>query len=147
MLAAVGETFETPFTNPSDSTSPAPAPPSEPLSSTFANDVTGVIVSARKAFYRINIWTRTSDSVSKERVLNVGRQFKYGGQLAFGFRVPLTSPMLIIFASQCWEWMRAFLSRIATRYRPMLNSFLTVTVKRRFVASSPFRPHTQLTFS
>ncbi|GAA5953111.1 hypothetical protein JCM3765_007414 [Sporobolomyces pararoseus] len=74
MLAAIGETFETPYSDPStsNSTSPAPLPP------TFSNEITGVIVSARKAFFRINIWTRTSSPVDQERIENIGRHFKYG---------------------------------------------------------------------
>ncbi|GAA6025815.1 hypothetical protein JCM10207_000643 [Rhodosporidiobolus poonsookiae] len=78
MLAAIGETFETPFVSPSsapasDSTSPTPLP------STFSNEITGVIVSARKAFFRINIWTRSASAPEvKERIENIGRHFKYG---------------------------------------------------------------------
>ncbi|GAA5975578.1 hypothetical protein JCM5350_002655 [Sporobolomyces pararoseus] len=74
MLAAIGETFETPYSDPSasNSTSPAPLPP------TFSNEITGVIVSARKAFFRINIWTRTSSPTDQERIENIGRHFKYG---------------------------------------------------------------------
>ncbi|GAA6033100.1 hypothetical protein JCM8097_002944 [Rhodosporidiobolus ruineniae] len=85
MLAAIGETFETPFTSSvpapsSDSdaaSAPTPAPSALPAS--FNNEITGVIVSARKAFYRINIWTRSSagDEV-KTRIENIGRHFKYG---------------------------------------------------------------------
>ena len=43
-----------------------------PLPSTFSNEITGVIVSVRKAFYRINIWTRTSspDPAHKARIEN-----------------------------------------------------------------------------
>ncbi|GJN93464.1 hypothetical protein Rhopal_006521-T1 [Rhodotorula paludigena] len=89
MLAAIGETFETPYTPPSaddapsspSSSSPAPAP----LPSTFSNEITGVIVSARKAFFRINIWTRTASPANggDERIKNIGRHFKYG---VLGFR-------------------------------------------------------------
>lgn len=80
MLAAIGETFEIPFTSstPSsdDSSVDAPAPP--PLPSVLPNEITGVIVSARKAFYRINIWTRSSSPEAKALVENIGRHFKYG---------------------------------------------------------------------
>lgn len=68
MLAAIGETFETPYTSTSATNPLAPA--------TAKDEVTGVIVSSRKAFYRINIWTRTSND--KERVLDIGRHFKFG---------------------------------------------------------------------
>lgn len=66
MLAAIGETFETPYTSNGK-------PPAE---MSFTDEVTGVVVSARKAFFRISIWTRSSDS--KELAQNVGRHFKYG---------------------------------------------------------------------
>lgn len=76
MLAAIGETFETPFTatgaDAPSATSPAPLPAS------FSDEVTGVIVSARKAFYRINIWTRSAGPADKARIENIGRHFKYG---------------------------------------------------------------------
>ncbi|GAA5865335.1 hypothetical protein JCM8547_005058 [Rhodosporidiobolus lusitaniae] len=87
MLAAIGETFETPFSHstPSDSseTPASDAPSPAPLPSSFSNEITGVIVSARKAFYRINIWTRTAGSPTvgdelREKVDNIGRHFKYG---------------------------------------------------------------------
>ncbi|GAA5988943.1 hypothetical protein JCM10908_006239 [Rhodotorula pacifica] len=113
MLAAIGETFETPYSDspsssssdtpadssssPSSSAAPtdsAPPPPAattqpSPLPSTFSNEITGVIVSVRKAFYRINIWTRTSnpDPVHKARIENIGRHFKYG---VLGFEKGLT---------------------------------------------------------
>ncbi|GAA5974975.1 hypothetical protein JCM21900_004995 [Sporobolomyces salmonicolor] len=80
MLAAIGETFETPYPTPSDSTaasSPSPSSPS-PLPAAFSNEITGVIVSARKAFYRINIWTRTAAPADRARIENIGRHFKYG---------------------------------------------------------------------
>lgn len=88
MLAAIGETFETPFT-PSTSTSTSTTPSdSDSLPTAFSDEVTGVIVSARKAFFRINIWTRSSTSPSpppnsnieeiKSRLENIGKHFKYG---------------------------------------------------------------------
>jgi translation initiation factor 4E len=67
MLAAIGETLTTPYTSSPDSSTPL---------STFSDEVTGVIVSSRKSFYRISVWTRTSDSL--ERVEEIGRQLKYG---------------------------------------------------------------------
>ncbi|KAL8287421.1 hypothetical protein RQP46_003279 [Phenoliferia psychrophenolica] len=70
MLAAIGETFETPFGPPSSSPSPLP--------SAFSDEVTGVIVSARKAFYRINIWTRTATMADEEKIKNIGKHFKMG---------------------------------------------------------------------
>lgn len=79
MLAAIGETFETPYSDPSSSASESDSPSSPaPLPPTFSNEITGVIVSARKAFYRINIWTRTSSPGDQERIENIGRHFKYG---------------------------------------------------------------------
>ncbi|BGO94187.1 hypothetical protein NBRC10512_001335 [Rhodotorula toruloides] len=111
MLAAIGETFETPFVPPSapsssdapSSDSPAqpsttasqPAPSLPPSSQT---EITGVIVSTRKAFYRINIWTRSSSPSSREKIENVGRQFKYnvlgfeyGGKVGFGEKDKVSS--------------------------------------------------------
>lgn len=70
MLAAIGETFELPFV-------PAASKPAPPLAASVPNEITGVIVSSRKAFYRINIWTRTSALEDKARIENIGRQFKY----------------------------------------------------------------------
>ena len=67
MLAAIGETFETPY-NTQGTLPPADYPHQDQL--------TGVIVSSRKTFYRINIWTRNSDV--KEKVEDIGRHFKYG---------------------------------------------------------------------
>lgn len=64
MLAAIGETFETPH-----GATPTPDMP-------FTDEVTGVIVSSRKAFYRISIWTRSSDTKSK--VEDIGKHFKFG---------------------------------------------------------------------
>ncbi|BGP57540.1 hypothetical protein JCM8202_002260 [Rhodotorula sphaerocarpa] len=116
MLAAIGETFETPYSDEPPSSAPdsadadapesesapssAPQPPADapassssaapsPLPSTFSNEITGVIVSVRKAFYRINIWTRTSnpEPVHKARIENIGRHFKYG---VLGFDKGLT---------------------------------------------------------
>jgi hypothetical protein len=74
MLAAIGETLETPFVAPSAEN---PLPSATP-SPTFSNEITGVIVSSRKAFYRINIWTRTSNPGDEERIKNIGKHFKYG---------------------------------------------------------------------
>lgn len=74
MLAAIGETFETPFPSTTTSTDSSPSP----LPATFSDEVTGVIVSSRKAFYRINIWTRTSSPEVKARIETIGRHFKYG---------------------------------------------------------------------
>ncbi|BGP13488.1 eukaryotic translation initiation factor 4E [Rhodosporidiobolus nylandii] len=108
MLAAIGETFETPFipsaASPTfeDPSSPAPsaadAPAPSPLPATFSNEITGVIVSARKAFFRINIWTRSSSSPEvKARIENIGRHFKYGvlgfeqGKLAFSEKDKVSS--------------------------------------------------------
>ncbi|GAA5914344.1 hypothetical protein JCM6882_008167 [Rhodosporidiobolus microsporus] len=94
MLAAIGETFETPYTSPSSAPSSSDPPTDAaaaptPLPATFTNEICGVIVSARKAFFRINIWTRSSSSSPsgegnasvehvKEKVENIGRHFKYG---------------------------------------------------------------------
>lgn len=64
MLAAIGETFETPYGE-----SPSPDMP-------FTDEVTGVIVSSRKAFYRISIWTRSAESLAK--VGDIGKHFKHG---------------------------------------------------------------------
>lgn len=66
MLAAIGETFETPYT----------ADGALPAEMTFTDEVTGVIVSSRKAFYRISIWTRSAES--RPVAENIGRHFKYG---------------------------------------------------------------------
>ncbi|KAK4047353.1 eukaryotic translation initiation factor 4E [Microbotryomycetes sp. JL221] len=79
MLAAIGETLETPYVAPSSTS----APPTETTtttssSSSFSNEITGVIVSSRKAFYRINIWTRTSSNQNKSKIENIGKHFKYG---------------------------------------------------------------------
>ncbi|GAA6056942.1 hypothetical protein JCM3770_007155 [Rhodotorula araucariae] len=83
MLAAIGETFETPYVSPSAADPAAAAPTTTstapaPLPSTFSNEITGVIVSTRKAFFRINIWTRSSSPEAEARVKNIGRHFKYG---------------------------------------------------------------------
>ncbi|GAA5934920.1 eukaryotic translation initiation factor 4E [Sporobolomyces koalae] len=77
MLAAIGETFETPYSEPPASASEPPVPPT-PLPSTFSNEITGVIVSARKAFFRINLWTRTSSPEDEARIKDIGKHFKYG---------------------------------------------------------------------
>lgn len=90
MLAAIGETFETPYVSPSSDDAPAPATSTAPapLPSSFSNEITGVIVSTRKAFFRLNIWTRSSSSSAPQgaadaddverRIKNIGRHFKYG---------------------------------------------------------------------
>ena len=79
MLAAIGETFETPYVPTADSEpSATEAPPPSTVPSSFSNEITGVIVSSRKAFYRINIWTRTSTAADEERIKNIGKHFKYG---------------------------------------------------------------------
>ncbi|BGP26704.1 capbinding protein [Rhodotorula toruloides] len=118
MLAAIGETFETPFVPPaapsapaappssssdappSDSASPAspPAQPTPVLPPSSQSEITGVIVSARKAFYRINIWTRSSSPSTREKIENVGKQFKYhvlgfeyGGKVGFGDKDKVSS--------------------------------------------------------
>ncbi|WWC72712.1 uncharacterized protein I206_106676 [Kwoniella pini CBS 10737] len=74
MLAAIGETFETPLPGPDDKEAPAPSQ---------SDLVTGVIVSSRPAFYRISIWTRqapdttlTEADALMSRVLTIGRHFK-----------------------------------------------------------------------
>lgn len=95
MLAAIGETFETPYSdsppsanNDDDSTtSPPSASSPTPLPPTFSNEITGVILQARKAFYRINIWTRTCQPVDRARIENIGKHFKYG---VLGFEKGIT---------------------------------------------------------
>ncbi|OCF35893.1 translation initiation factor 4E [Kwoniella heveanensis BCC8398] len=74
MLAAIGETFETPLPSPDDKEPPTP---------TQSDLVTGVIVSSRPAFYRISIWTREAPEVTApetdalmSRILTIGRHFK-----------------------------------------------------------------------
>lgn len=69
MLAAIGETFEIPYTT-------APLSPKSLNEAPIQDQVTGVIVSSRKAFFRLNIWTRDSDEKSK--VEDIGKHFKYG---------------------------------------------------------------------
>lgn len=73
MLAAIGETFETPL--PTD-----PATPEVPLQSDL---VTGIIMSVRPGFYRISIWTReapdttlTESDPLVKRIMTIGRHFK-----------------------------------------------------------------------
>ncbi|GFZ51359.1 hypothetical protein JCM24511_09120 [Saitozyma sp. JCM 24511] len=73
MLAAIGETFETPLA----------APGEKPAAPEASDLVTGVIVSSRPGFYRINIWTRQApDSALPEadplmnRILTIGKHFK-----------------------------------------------------------------------
>lgn len=75
MLAAIGETFETPYGRP-----PSPDMP-------FTDEVTGVIVSSRKGFYRISIWTRSSDT--KAKVEDIGKHFKFG---VLGTTAKVTAP-------------------------------------------------------
>lgn len=58
--------FETPFGVPQDPQTAA---------QTKGDQVTGIIMSSRKAFYRINIWTRDSDEKSK--VEHIGQHLKY----------------------------------------------------------------------
>ncbi|TXT10735.1 hypothetical protein VHUM_02240 [Vanrija humicola] len=68
MLAAIGETFETPLDG------------SVPENSDL---VTGVLVSSRPGFYRISIWTRDAPDVNApetdplmKRIMTIGRHFK-----------------------------------------------------------------------
>lgn len=79
MLAAIGETFETPLPSVSGEETPAS---SNPLSSDL---ITGVILSTRPAFYRLAIWTRHSPSKPEseaeedelaKRITAVGKHFK-----------------------------------------------------------------------
>lgn len=75
MLAAIGETFETPIA--SDPSLPSTQPSTADL-------ITGVIFSTRPNFYRIAIWTRFSPGPEAEaatdellkRITLVGRNFK-----------------------------------------------------------------------
>ena len=77
MLAAIGETFETPYTS-TDAIAETPETPEAAATpAPFSDEVTGVIVSARKAFYRINIWTRHSSDAQRAQIENIGRHFKY----------------------------------------------------------------------
>lgn len=75
LLAAVGEMFETPY-----------GASAEQTSSTRGDQVTGVIMSSRKAFFRINIWTRDSDE--REKVQHIGQHLKYD---VLGFNGPAGS--------------------------------------------------------
>ena len=70
MLTAIGETFETPYTSTSGS--------SPVKTADLADQVTGVIVSSRKAFYRLNIWTRDSTPAARPQLDHIGKHFKYG---------------------------------------------------------------------
>jgi translation initiation factor 4E len=128
MLAAIGETFETPYSEEADPSSPSAAdfrPSSSsispaPLPSTFSNEITGVIVSVRKAFYRINIWTRTS---SPE---NIGRHFKYGvlgfdKGLTFSERDKVSSDVEFVSHSDSQQKVRASVLDIAAC---LLSTFL-----------------------
>ncbi|WWD20831.1 hypothetical protein CI109_105308 [Kwoniella shandongensis] len=74
MLAAIGETFETPIPNADDTEAPVPKQ---------SDLVTGVIVSSRPAFYRISIWTRDAPDTTlpetdalMNRIVTIGRHFK-----------------------------------------------------------------------
>lgn len=73
MLAAIGETFETPQTKEGEK-------PQAPAQSDL---VTGVICSARPGFYRIAIWTREAPDTSltdadplMNRIQTIGKHFK-----------------------------------------------------------------------
>lgn len=73
MLAAIGETFETPLS--------APGEPAKPPVQTDL--VTGVICSARPRFYRLTIWTRQAADVKLDekdalfnRISMIGKHFK-----------------------------------------------------------------------
>ncbi|CDZ97368.1 Translation initiation factor 4F, cap-binding subunit (eIF-4E) and related cap-binding proteins [Phaffia rhodozyma] len=74
MLAAIGETFETPMPEQENA---------DPLPST-SDLITGVIFSTRNSFYRISIWTRfapgpdadpATDEILK-RIVAIGKHFK-----------------------------------------------------------------------
>ncbi|KAK8850657.1 hypothetical protein IAR55_004577 [Kwoniella newhampshirensis] len=74
MLAAIGETFETPIPGADDKEPPVPKQ---------SDLVTGVIVSSRPAFYRISIWTRDAPDTTlpetdplMNRIVTIGRHFK-----------------------------------------------------------------------
>jgi hypothetical protein len=73
MLAAIGETFETPFSPSTSGTTSINYPTTSPT-----NELTGVILSSRKGFFRISIWCRSSSNEKKEEIMNIGRHFKYG---------------------------------------------------------------------
>lgn len=78
MLAAIGETLETPYVAPSSTSAPPSEATNQSSPQSFSNEITGVIVSSRKAFYRINIWTRSSSQQDKSKIENIGKHFKYG---------------------------------------------------------------------
>ncbi|GAA99382.1 uncharacterized protein L969DRAFT_86613 [Mixia osmundae IAM 14324] len=67
MLAAIGETFETPFDGSTAGTS-----------AEVREEVTGVIISSRKVFWRINVWTKTATDSDKPRLEVIGKHIKYG---------------------------------------------------------------------
>lgn len=77
MLAAIGETFETPLPPLSPSETPEQHEPSPDL-------ITGVILSTRPNFYRLAIWTRSSPGPESEaatddllkRITMIGKHFK-----------------------------------------------------------------------
>jgi translation initiation factor 4E len=137
MLAAIGETFETPYSEEADPSSPSAADfrpssssisPAPLLPSTFSNEITGVIVSVRKAFYRINIWTRTSspDPAHKARIENIGRHFKYGvlgfdKGLTFSERDKVSSDVEFVSHSDSQQKVRASVLDIAAC---LLSTFL-----------------------
>lgn len=91
MLAAIGETFETPLPPISESEKPEQHEPMGDL-------ITGVILSTRPNFYRLAIWTRytpgpenegTKDDLL-ERITMIGKHFKTA-ILGFGEDEQLTS--------------------------------------------------------
>jgi translation initiation factor 4E len=92
MLAAIGETFETPVQGSEEEAKlKAAGPPTTPVTSDL---ITGVILSARPHFYRLAIWTRhapastaapapgAEDDPIRARILAVGRHFK---QVVLGY--------------------------------------------------------------
>jgi hypothetical protein len=77
MLAAIGETFETPLPPIDSSDAPEAHEPSPDL-------ITGVILSTRPSFYRLAIWTRFCPGPESEaatddllkRITMIGKHFK-----------------------------------------------------------------------
>jgi len=95
MLTAIGETFETPYIPSSSSSSTSSHPSPQSLTPKYTDEVTGIIVSSRKAFWRISIWTRSSSSTNPEtrnRIDNIGRHFKYG---VLGVKEPVSFSNLL----------------------------------------------------